>query len=395
MKKTTLFSAIILITAFSRLFAQYDNEPVNLSSSILNKSEDKLVFGGYGQVDFYKPFDDGRRMNSTLDVTRLILSMGYNFSSKTSFFSEIEFEHVRELFIEQAFVNHSFVDAFNFRAGLMLVPMGIINEYHEPTTFNGVNRPSVDNLIVPTTWREIGIGLTGRFLEQGLKYQVYLFNGFSGHDGTKGLITGERFLRDARQRGARAIMSAPDLSFKLDFFGISGLKLGLSGYFGQTESALLRNVEKTNDLAVAKADSSVVGLTMAGLDARYNIGGLSLRGELILASLSNTGAYNGLTGNNAGSQVYGFYGEIAYNLIRNSDSGYGLTPFFRYENYNTHYKVVQSVTKLDKYEINEFVFGIGCRLAEGAALKTDIQIAKPSDGSSVRKTFNAGVALWF
>ena len=82
----------------------------------------------------------------------------------------------------------------------MLVPMGIINEFHEPTTFNGVERPSMDNKIVPTTWREIGIGVAGRMDGLALRYQAYLFNGFISHDGNEGKLKGSNGLRGGRQK---------------------------------------------------------------------------------------------------------------------------------------------------------------------------------------------------
>lgn len=395
MGKISLFIIMTFTFMSAAVNGQESNEPKNLSADVLSKTEDKLVFGGYGQIDYAKQFEEDRSMNSSLDVSRLVLSMGYNFSQKTSFFSEIEFEHVKELYVEQAFVNHSFNDFLNLKAGLLLVPMGIINEYHEPTTFNGVNRPSVDNIIVPTTWREIGLGLTGRFQDQGIKYQVYLLNGFLGYDGTKGLIGGEKFLRDARQKGARSIMTSPDLSVKIDYYGLTGLKIGLSGYFGKTESALYKNLELSNPSSVARADSSVTGLVMGGLDARYNTGGLALRGEIIVSTLSNTEQYNTLSGRDAGKMITGSYAEIAYNLLFRSGSKQSLTPFFRYEHYNTHYKVEPGLPKLDKYNVTEYVFGIGWKLAAGAVLKADMQLAKSVADNTSRKIFNAGIGVWF
>jgi hypothetical protein len=395
MKRNISLVLFIISILALKMNGQETNEPKNLSADILAKTEDRLVFGGYGQVDCAKMFAKDKSINSTLDVTRLILSMGYSFSDKTSFFTEIEYEHVKELYVEQVFINHSFSDFLSLRAGLLLVPMGIINEYHEPTTFNGVNRPSVDNLIIPTTWREIGFGFTGRFQEQGLKYQLYIMNGFLGHDGTKGLITGEKFLRDARQKGAKAVMTSPDFSGRLDYFGIRGLKVGLSGYYGKTESGLYKNLDRTDPNLVVKADSSIMGITMGALDARYSTGGLSLRGEFVLSSLSNTSQYNGLTGINAPKAVRGVYGEIAYNLFHGTNSRHSLTAFFRYETYNTHFKVDPGVTKEEKYNVNEYIIGIGLKLAEGAVLKADFQIAQPGDNSEARKVFNAGVGVWF
>lgn len=384
------------MTSLSLLNGQENNEPKNLSSEILAGKDSKLVFGGYGQVDFSKQFIENRSLNSNIDVSRLVLSMGYSFSSKTSFFSEIEFEHVKELYVEQAFINHTFSDYLTLRAGLMLVPMGIINEYHEPTTFNGVNRPTVDNIIVPTTWREIGFGFTGRLQDPGIKYQVYLMNGFNGYDGSKGLINGEKFLRDARQKGAKSIMTSPDLSVKIDYYGITGLKLGISGYFGKTESALYKSLDLSDESSVARADSSIVGITMGAFDVRYTRGGLSLRGEFIISSQSNTSQYNTLTGNNAGSLVRGTYAEISYNILHKTQSEYSLIPFFRYENYDTHSKVESGTTKQDKYKINEYIFGIGMKLAEGAILKVDMQLARSAaEEETTRKILNAGIGVWF
>jgi len=391
--KSGILIIFMVISAIAS--GQQGNEPVNLSTEILGKKENKLVFGGYGQVDLIKPLTENTSTNAALDVSRIVLSMGYNFSEKTSFFAEIEYEHVKELYVEQAFVTHSFNDFFNLRTGLMLVPMGIINEYHEPPSFNGVNRPSVDNIIVPTTWREIGIGLTGRIQDAGIKYQVYLLNGFYGYDGSKGLINGEKFLRDARQKGAKSVMTSPDLSLRLDYYGISGLKIGMSGYFGKTESALYKSLDMSNSAAVARADSSILGLTMAGLDARYNLGGLSLRGELIISSLSNTLEYNRLTKSNAGKTIIGMYAEVAYNVLHKSGTEHTLTPFIRYEKYDTHFIVDENITQNENYNVNEYVFGLGWKPASGVVFKADMQLARSEASTTARKTVNAGIGVWF
>ena len=109
----------------------------------------------------------------------MVILVGYNFNDDVQFVTEIEFEHVSEVFVEQAFINYSIGNNVSLRGGLMLIPMGIVNEYHEPTTFNGVERPAVDNVIVPTTWRELGVGVIGRFPDASLGYQAYIFNGFN------------------------------------------------------------------------------------------------------------------------------------------------------------------------------------------------------------------------
>lgn len=149
MNRIILFYLLLILG--NQALAQVDNAPKNLASVLISNTSQKLNIGGYGQVDFSTALKSGIQSNASLDVSRMVMSFGYRFSDKTQFLTEIEFEHVRELYVEQAFLNHSFADALNFRAGLMLIPMGIINEYHEPTTFNGVSRPMLDNVIIPTT----------------------------------------------------------------------------------------------------------------------------------------------------------------------------------------------------------------------------------------------------
>ncbi len=113
--------------------------PLNMAQTILNnQSSNPLTIGLYAQIDYNQPINSGVRQNGKMDVHRLVTFLGYRFNSRTHFISEIEVEHVKEIYIEQAFINYAIRPQLNIRAGLMLIPMGIINEYHEPPTFNGV-----------------------------------------------------------------------------------------------------------------------------------------------------------------------------------------------------------------------------------------------------------------
>lgn len=393
--KRLIYSFFISVAALS-VFGQQDNSPQNLASTLISNTAQKLNIGGYAQVDMTSQLQSGKRSNASLDVSRMVISMGYRFSDKTQFLTEVEFEHVKELYVEQAFLNHTFNDALSFRAGLMLIPMGIINEYHEPTAFNGVLRPMVDNTIVPTTWREIGAGFTGRFQDIGLKYQVYLVNGFSsyGSDG-KGTLNGSGYLRNGRQRGAKSFLSAPNLSAKLDYFGIMGLKIGLAGYFGDTQSALFNNLDKSDGALTARADSSIVGIAMVGLDARYSWKGFQARGQIIYAKQSNSSAYNSFTHGDLGSAVTGYYIEESYNAFRLTSSSHQLNVFCRFEHYDTHLEVEPGTSRQDKFSVNEYVFGLGWKPAEGAVFKVDARMRKSKADSSFTTYLNAGIGVWF
>lgn len=339
-----------------------------------------MTLGGYAEVLYNQP----ESVNGEIDVQRLILLFGYKFDDRTQFVTELEFEHVKEVYIEQAFVNYSVNNSLNVRAGLMLVPMGIINEYHEPTTFNGVERPSMDNKLVPTTWREIGIGFSGRSDAMSMRYQAYIFNGFLSHNGTAGLVKGSNGLRSGRQKGAESVFRTPNLSMKLDFYGINGLRLGLSGYFGRTQAA--------NE--VFDTSGSTVGLSMIGFDARYNLRKFTARCQYITSSIKDAFEYNQLTAKDLGSGMSGYYIEGAYNFlpIRNRQR---LFAFVRYENFDTHASVPSNTDRNAAYHRKEITTGLSYHLAPGAVFKMDYQSKSTGLDDDAKGQINAGVGVWF
>ncbi|MBV5313275.1 MAG: hypothetical protein JZU47_08270 [Prolixibacteraceae bacterium] len=402
MKRILFFSALVLATVTSKAqTSEQINTPVQNGADQLLSSGSKLTIGGYGEVHYHQPLSSEIRQNGELDVHRMVMLFGYKFSDRTQFVTELEFEHVSEVYVEQAFLQHKINKSINFRGGLLLIPMGIVNEYHEPTTFNGVERPLIDNKISPTTWREIGFGLSGTIQPASLKYQVYLVNGFNGYDGTAKL-NGKGGLRGGRQKGAASFISAPNYTGKVEYYGIKGLNVGLSGYFGDTQSKLYNGIAKDNETALAKADSSVVGISMMGIDARYTLKGLQLRGQLYSVSLSNTDRYNRFTGknkttpNDLGSLMTGYYVEAGYNVFRHFEKiKTELIPFVRLEGYDTHAEVPSNITRNKTYKNAVITSGLTLKLARGAVLKTDMQWVKPEGADSYSKVFSAGLGVMF
>jgi hypothetical protein len=393
MKRSIFLLALLMLsTSIFSQNQQSETGSMNAAETLLN-ADSKLSIGGYAQIDFNQPVVDGQQQNANLDVHRLVLLFAYRFSEKTNFVTEIELEHVSEVYVEQAFLNHEFLPWLNLRGGLMLVPMGIINEYHEPPTFNGVERPNLDSKIVPATWREIGLGFAGRIDDASLKYQLYVMNGFNGYNGG-GKFSGSDGLRKGRQKGAESFMSSPTLATRVDYYGIPGLKLGLSSYTGKSQSSLYDGLEDSNNAGLAMADSSVVGIAMLGLDARYRNGGFEARGQFNLAGISNTEEYNGLTGSDLGSQMLGWYLEAGYNLLHGSQSAQRLVPFVRFEQYNTHAKTAGMLSVNDAYNRTDVTVGAGWWLTTGAVLKVDYQFfSNATDNNSGQ--FNLGIGIWF
>ena len=384
MLRKFLFAGILLSSIF--VSAQTPNDSIpqliqNTADRLLTKNQKSpLTIGGYGEINYNQPESD----NGELDIQRLVLMFGYKFNDRTQFITEIEFEHVSELFVEQAFLQYSLNDNINLRGGLMLVPMGIVNEYHEPTTFNGVERPSVDGSIIPTTWREIGVGVSGRSNEYSFKYQAYIFNGFASVNGTK-VLGGSNGLRNGRQKGAKSTINKPNFSAKVDYYGINGLRLGLAGYFGRTQAA--------DD--VDMIDGADIGIAMIGLDARYTNKRFAARGQVINASLSDTDAYNTLNSADLGSKLQGWYLESSYNLL-SQDKKQQLWAFVRYEDYDTHASVDGSLTRNRAYDRNDITFGLSYKLAPGAVVKGDYQIkSNEVAGSEATGQLNFGIGVWF
>lgn len=400
MKNLLVIGALMLSTNVTGQVTGTDtttNEPLNTAENIIAGNISKgITLGAYTQIDYNQPFGDIVKRNGKLDVHRLVMFMGYKFNDRTHFVSEIEFEHVKELYVEQAFLSYRIDEKLNFRAGLILIPMGIVNEYHEPPTYNGVERPNLDSKIVPTTWRELGAGFSGKFDDLSLKYQLYILNGFNGYDGS-GKFRGTDGFRNGRQKGANSFMSSPNLSTKIDYYGILGLKLGLAVYYGKSQSSLYDGLAMDDVNAVKTADSSIVGITMLGFDARYQNKGFEARAQYILAYASNTGQYNTFTGNDLGSQMTGYYLEAGYDVLRFfNTAGSELMVFARYENYYTHADVEEGTIKNDAYNRTDVTIGLGFKVADGAVFKADYQLFKNADTSTDNTNqFNLGVGIWF
>ena len=359
-----------------------------------------LHIGGYGQIDFNLKERDGKiHNNGTLDVHRLVAFLGYNFNEKTSFVSEIEFEHVSEVYVEQAFLDYKIKNNLSINAGLMLIPMGIQNLYHEPPTYNGVERTNVDTYIIPTTWREIGIGLSGRSIEHSINYQAMVVNGLNGFEDSVGVFSGKSGLRSGRQKGAESYITYPDFAARVSYYGNPGLNLGFSAYVGDSETKAYDGLDLADDAAVSSADSTIIGIQMIGVDARYNKGALQLTGQYIIAELSNTDQYNGFTGKDLGSKLTGYYAEAGYNLLDGiipsiTSETEELIAFVRYENYNTH-AAVEGIELNDAYNRTDITIGLGFKLAQGAVFKADYQIKSDASSDEEKGQFNFGVGVWF
>ena len=389
---TTFFALFISLS-----FAQNtDTKTTNFSTvdKISQSQSSKLKFGGYGQLDYNQPLIKDSKANGTLDIHRVVLFMGYSFSPNWELVTEIELEHVKEVYVEQAYITYKMNRYFNLKGGLMLIPMGYVNEYHEPPVYFGVERPLLDSKIVPTTWREMGFGAYGRIPEASLKYQVYLVNGFLGYNGSAKLDADDAY-RGGRQKGAKSVITYPNISAKIDFNGIKHLKLGLSGYFGKTQSSLFANLASTNQTLRLQADSSFVAISMIGIDGQYQYRGLHLRGQAIYAYNKNADAYNAFGNSDLGKEIFGYYAEVAYNVFSSFDKPTRLLPFIRYENFDTQYSLIDGAIKDLESHRKVITVGLNYYPTSGLVLKADMQWLNNDLLTTADKSVNVGIGFMF
>jgi len=199
------------------------------SLAVADASPSRTTIGGYGELHYNNISSDAGD-SEEIDFHRFVLFFGHEFTDRIRFFSEFELEHSLagdgapgEVELEQAYVEYALSDNAFARTGLFLLPIGILNETHEPPTFYGVERNDVESIIIPSTWWEAGAGARGNF-SSGLSWDASLHSGLAMP--TQG---GSAFrVRSGRQKVAEAIASDPAATFRLSYTGVPGLSLSAS-----------------------------------------------------------------------------------------------------------------------------------------------------------------------
>lgn len=275
-----------------------------------------LSIGGYGEA-LYTAYAGDK--GDTFDFVRNVLYVGYKFDNRWVFNSEIEVEHADEIFLEFAYLEYLAQEEFNLRAGMLLMPMGHVNEMHEPTTYRGPSRPATEQRIIPSTWRENGVGLLGDVGQ--MSYKLYVTNGMDASGFS------ESGLRGGRQKGSKAKASDLAATARLDWNSHFGLNLGLSGYHGDSGQG-----------GAGLADGTT---TILDAHAQYQWRGLRLRGLYAMAEVDDTALISATNMKVVGEELQGWYLEAGYDLASAlaPDSGQAVIPFVRYEELDTHAKV--------------------------------------------------------
>jgi hypothetical protein len=352
------------------------------AASKVYRAEPGVSIGGYGEFLYQKP----QRGNALADVVRAVVYTGYKFNSRTLFNSELEVEHASTEFegdesrdaaggavsVEFAYLDYLMRPSANARVGLVLMPMGLVNEQHEPTAYFGTHRPEVEERILPTTWSEIGAGVFG---DAGtVSYRGYIVTGLNSRR-----FSAEEGVHEGKQSGASAAADDLALTGRVDWHPVEGTTIGASAYVGDSGQGASYRGRVT--LADVHADSKFRGLSLRGLVARGRIG--------------DAAAISAQNGETIGSSLGGWYVEGAWGLssiLRRTDVSF--SPYLRYERLNTQRRVPAGFERDSENDRRITTLGIAFKPIPQSVIKTDWQKIRTGSGESNNR-FNIGVGYIF
>ena len=323
---------------------------------------DKTKVGAYGELHY-----NNLESKNEIDLHRFVLFLGHEFSDRVRFFSELEMEHTQagegrkgEVSLEQAYLEYNFASMHSARAGVLLVPAGIINETHEPTTFYGVERNPVETNIIPSTWREGGLGFAGE-IAPGWGYDLTFTSGLK----TPTTDSNAYKIRNGRTSVAQAEANSGALTGRIKWTGLPGVELA---------AALQYQDDLTQGVGVPGASSSA---TLLETHAAITRGPWGLRA--LYARWDLDGAAPAAIGRDKQS---GWYIEPSYKIT----SKLGL--FARYNEWDNS----AGANGPSNTEIRQIDAGLNYWLHEDVVLKFDIQ---NQSGGANDDGFNLGVGYQF
>ncbi|MDH5655739.1 MAG: hypothetical protein OEZ34_07525 [Spirochaetia bacterium] len=347
------------------------------AASEVYHSSDGFTFGGYSEIK-YKD-NKSRYQKDIADVHRLILYTGYRFNDWIIFNGEVEYEHAGfeekevvtdvdfdkqeskkskinggAVFVEFAYLDFKFNEKLQLSLGMNLVPMGITNYMHEPTTFYSVERPYTETYIIPSTWSEIGGLFHGSFFNKKLNYRTGILTGLKGDD-----FSDSSWIRGGRQKGSKVEAESAAYVFSLSVDPSESYSFGTGLYRGEVDQKSITGISTArtsfnniNDPfgfepfikeEYERKNREQIELNLAEVHYVMNIKNFYSRGLFARGWMheNDVRALNRKTGKNIGIAAEGGYLEAGYNLLGHFKTDQKLVLFIRNEYFNTQKKTVQ------------------------------------------------------
>lgn len=358
MKKFFFITTLMLIIlCFSQLIRAQDEYFVP-----------KTTLGGYGELHYNYSKTEGTKSEKVLDFHRFVLFVSHSWSEKWSLKSEVEIEHnlieggdKGAVELEQAYINYQSSDLFGFQAGVILPSVGLLNEFHEPPVFMGVERPEYDTYIIPTTWFGNGAAVYGNF--NGFDYKVTVMEGLKADNFEAG-----SGIKEGKQEGFKS--NASDLLYnaRLDYLNIPGLKIGASFTFNN---------------ATGDSVNTMVKLFEA-------------HGKYFANNIYTAFEYGNISYDEGNIKTStGYYIDFGYNVADIFKTSSQIIPFIRYTDYNTASSTISGGDIEKMYHFSKWMIGINIKPIDYVVFKADYGERKRELGSVTTKLFNLGVGYMF
>ncbi len=283
----------------------------------------KVEIHGYGDFQYNNPKPEtmSRGATNQIDLRAIELSWEYGWTPALRTEVEAEFEHAGgDIELEEAMLEYDLARDVSLRAGALIMPVGQLNEAHDPTLYYSVLRPYVEQIVIPTTWQEGGAGLAGGEAGDPFQYRAYVTAGldateFSALYGIRDGVTHSEESKASDLAGVGRLVVGP----------ARGLSLGASGYHGGADQR--------------KPGLGKVAVTLLDADARFRRGGADLRGAFVWTAIDGASRVSTLVGQTVGRRILGWYLEAAYDVLgrgRSMPRGRALVLFARAERIDTN-----------------------------------------------------------
>jgi hypothetical protein len=355
------------------------------AAATYRRASQGIAFAGYGEMlaENYAGESEsgaGGAPTTRIDFLRAVLYTGYRFNDRFIFNSELEVEHGSEIFVEFAYVDFRANDNLTLRGGLVLIPLGLVNEFHEPNVFFGARRPETETRIIPTTWRENGGGIlasVGR-----VNFRAFVTNGFNGAGFTSA------GLRGGRQRGIQARAANLALSGRVDVTLVPGVFAGGGVYTGGSGQEQILLLGQQIDLGTAVGE----------LHGQAQIRGFDARVLYARATLDDAGAASLALGLPVtaplAETMEGGYVQLGYNVLSQFNTQAAVTPYARFEHVDTQHEVPAGFQRDVSRDGRFTTFGIDVKPIPNVVVKTEYQWITNAAGTG-RNQFNLNLGYSF
>ncbi|MBV1915749.1 MAG: hypothetical protein KUG72_10215 [Pseudomonadales bacterium] len=341
----------------------------SLSTAPAQASASSTTLGGYGELHLNNLSNDGPKGDKdSIDLHRVVLFIGHEFNEKIRFYSEIEWEHdiagegkPGETEVEQAYVEFDILSQSSIKGGVFLMPVGMINETHEPDTFYGVERNPVEKNIIPATWWEGG-ALFNSEVAPGVSIDAAITSGLY-----LDVANGKYKVRDGRQKVGKAKSDALAYTGRVAYRGVPGLELA---------GTLQYQTDMAQDTYTDKIPAILVEV-----HANYQQGPLGLKA--LYASWAIDDKIEAASGKAGSNEQTGFLAEASWKFIPE------VGVFVRYNIWDN------TAGASSDSEYNQIDFGVNYWPHPQVVVKADYQIQDAPAGKDEYEGFNLGIGYSF